>query len=271
MDCDSDDGEVNFNTEVHQSDTEEMDKDQEHGMEDSDQQSSSDDDGGRTARLRTKTNLRMQSLTNVETLILWGFDCPCRAVPTEKKEELYVRAHCALSAALGQLVELFFRVRLGTWSMLQYALDTWLPPSNPSLPAVVPAPLEHLLFESIEENQLHLLNKHRLICLRQKIEETWAKTYASDAEKMNFTDFTLDNYTEASLSKHQTYLDALQNYYSTNETLFKELELLIQLQNKFEASQLLLLDSTRLFRNRGGALLKEEKDRQLTKKVEKVW
>nr|CAD7394628.1 unnamed protein product [Timema cristinae] len=84
---------------------------------------------------------------------------------------------------------------------------------------------------------------------------------------MDFTDFTLDNDTEALLSKHQTYLDALQKYYSTNETFFKELELLIQLQNKFEASQLLLLDSTRLFRNRGGALLKEEKDRQLTKKL----
>nr|CAD7411834.1 unnamed protein product [Timema poppensis] len=123
-----------------------------------------------------------------------------------------------------------------------------------------------LLFESIEENQLHLLNKHRLLCLRQKIEEAWTKTYASDEVKMNFTDFTLD-YTEALLSKHQAYLDALQNYYSTNQTLFKELDLLIQLQNKFEASQLLVLDSTRLFRNRGGALLKEEKDRQLTKKV----
>nr|CAD7576364.1 unnamed protein product [Timema californicum] len=123
-----------------------------------------------------------------------------------------------------------------------------------------------LLFESIEENQLLLLNKHKLLCLRQKIEEAWTKTYASDEVKMNFTDFRLD-YTEALLSTHQAYLDALQKYHSTNQTLFKELDLLIQLQNKFEASQLLVLDSTRLFRNRGGALLKEEKDRQLTKKV----
>nr|CAD7568392.1 unnamed protein product [Timema californicum] len=38
------------------------------------------------------------------------------------------KALCALPAAIGQLVELFFHVRLMTWSMLQYVLDAWLPP-----------------------------------------------------------------------------------------------------------------------------------------------
>ncbi|XP_055372657.1 protein regulator of cytokinesis 1-like [Condylostylus longicornis] len=105
---------------------------------------------------------------------------------------------------------------------------------------------------------------------RQEIVEWWEKTMKSDAERSRFTHFTNDWYTEDLLALHEIELEELKRFYEDNEQIFNLIRERSILWNRMEALEDKALEPGR-YNNRGGQLLKEEKERKtISNKLPKI-
>jgi protein regulator of cytokinesis 1 len=98
--------------------------------------------------------------------------------------------------------------------------------------------------------------------VRAEIEEYWEKCLKSDSERLRFPSFTANTFNEDVLELHEDELRSLKSFYENNESIFKLIEERQELWNQMEILQNKEQDPKR-YANRGGQLLKEEKERKM--------
>lgn len=116
-----------------------------------------------------------------------------------------------------------------------------------------------------KENIRNFIEKVRI-----EIEEYWDKCLKSDAERLRFPSYTANTFNEDVLELHEDELRDLKMFYENNEALFAMIEERQDLWNQMELLQNKESDPKR-YNNRGGQLLKEEKERKMiTMKLPKI-
>ncbi|XP_016923156.2 protein regulator of cytokinesis 1 [Drosophila suzukii] len=97
--------------------------------------------------------------------------------------------------------------------------------------------------------------------LRVEIHEWWNFTLKSPQERRRFTGYYCDNPSEEVLELHEMELDHLKEFYNSNRKIFELYANRALLWSRLEALEAKANDPNR-FNNRGGQLLKEEKERK---------
>ncbi|XP_037931858.1 protein regulator of cytokinesis 1-like [Teleopsis dalmanni] len=97
--------------------------------------------------------------------------------------------------------------------------------------------------------------------LREQITQWWDKTLKSEVERNRFSNFNNNYYTDDLLVLHELELDDLQTYYETNQEIFELFESRKILWERMMALENKATEPGR-YNNRGGQLLKEEKERK---------
>ncbi|XP_037935843.1 protein regulator of cytokinesis 1-like [Teleopsis dalmanni] len=97
--------------------------------------------------------------------------------------------------------------------------------------------------------------------LRDQITQWWDKTLKSKVEQNRFSNFHSNCYTDDLLVLHEMELDDLQSYYETNQEIFELFENRKILWERMTALENKATEPGR-YNNRGGQLLKEEKERK---------
>nr|XP_022902466.1 protein regulator of cytokinesis 1-like isoform X1 [Onthophagus taurus] len=120
--------------------------------------------------------------------------------------------------------------------------------------------------ELIRCNTLKKENMQKIVeNLRNELSTLWEKCHKTNSEREEFTYYRTKTYTEELISYHTIEIDKLKNYYQNNHETFTLLEKwqeswnnLTQLEEKASAPN--------RFKNRGGTLLQEEKERNALQK-----
>ena len=97
--------------------------------------------------------------------------------------------------------------------------------------------------------------------IREEINKWWEKTLKSEVQKSRFSNFTSTCYTDDLLVLHEMELEDLKLYYETNKQIFElyaDRNILWERMNALEAKA----SEPGRYNNRGGQLLKEEKERK---------
>ncbi|KAI8115344.1 Protein regulator of cytokinesis 1 [Lucilia cuprina] len=97
--------------------------------------------------------------------------------------------------------------------------------------------------------------------IRDEITKWWEKTLKSEVQKNRFSNFTSTCYTDDLLVLHEMELEDLKLYYETNKQIFElyaDRNILWDRMNALEAKA----SEPGRYNNRGGQLLKEEKERK---------
>ncbi|EDX02978.2 LOW QUALITY PROTEIN: uncharacterized protein Dyak_GE15366 [Drosophila yakuba] len=106
--------------------------------------------------------------------------------------------------------------------------------------------------------------------LRIEIKEMWDLTLKSQQERKRFSNYYNDWYNEDLLELHELELDDLKTFYNKNKEIFDLYESRAELWSRMEALEAKASEPNR-FNNRGGQLLKEEKERKaITSKLPKI-
>jgi Ase1/PRC1/MAP65 family protein len=106
--------------------------------------------------------------------------------------------------------------------------------------------------------------------IRKEIEIWWAKCLKSDEEKQRFTTFKSTVFTEDLLTIHEMELQDLKSFYENNAAIFDLYQDRQEMWNRKQQLECTSHDPGR-YTNRGGNLLKEEKERKiLSKRLPKI-
>ncbi|KAH8419695.1 hypothetical protein KR009_001114, partial [Drosophila setifemur] len=106
--------------------------------------------------------------------------------------------------------------------------------------------------------------------LRLEIKEWWDLTLKSQQERKRFSNYYNDWYNEDLLELHELELDDLKTFYNKNKGIFDLYESRAELWTRMVALEAKASEPNR-FNNRGGQLLKEEKERKaITSKLPKI-
>ncbi|KAH8406660.1 hypothetical protein KR222_001945, partial [Zaprionus bogoriensis] len=97
--------------------------------------------------------------------------------------------------------------------------------------------------------------------LRLEIKKWWDLTLKSEQERKRFSNFFLDFYNEDLLELHELELDDLKSYYNDNKEIFDLFANRAEIWTRMEALEAKANEPNR-FNNRGGQLLKEERERK---------
>ena len=107
--------------------------------------------------------------------------------------------------------------------------------------------------------------------IKSELESWWECCYTSQQEKDSFSPFLSDEANDDVLNALEKQLEKLKLYYSENEHLFQKLEERQQLWKEVMELEESANNPNRLFENRkGGLLLEEKKRKQLKKKLPQV-
>uniref|UniRef100_A0A1A9WX51 Protein regulator of cytokinesis 1 n=1 Tax=Glossina brevipalpis TaxID=37001 RepID=A0A1A9WX51_9MUSC len=106
--------------------------------------------------------------------------------------------------------------------------------------------------------------------LRDEIREWWDKTLKSELQRSHFSNFQSTCYTDDLLVLHELELEDLKLYYENNRELFELYADRNTLWDRMQALEAKASEPGR-YNNRGGQLLKEEKERKtITTKLPKI-
>ncbi|KAH8343182.1 protein regulator of cytokinesis 1 [Drosophila kikkawai] len=106
--------------------------------------------------------------------------------------------------------------------------------------------------------------------LRVEIKKWWDLTLKSPQERKRFSNYYNDWYNEDLLELHELELDDLKSFYDNNKEIFDLYESRAELWARMEALEAKASEPNR-FNNRGGQLLKEERERKaITSKLPKI-
>ncbi|KAH8406661.1 hypothetical protein KR222_001944, partial [Zaprionus bogoriensis] len=97
--------------------------------------------------------------------------------------------------------------------------------------------------------------------LRLEIKKWWDLTLKSEQERKRFSNYYSDWYSEDLLELHELELDDLRSYYNDNKEIFDLFANRGDIWTRMEALEAKANDPNR-FNNRGGQLLKEERERK---------
>lgn len=103
--------------------------------------------------------------------------------------------------------------------------------------------------------------KHFITKVREEIVEYWEKCLKSQAERLRFSSFNTTIFNEDLLELHEDELRGLKSFYEHNEEIFK---LYHERNDMWQQMEVLMNKESdpKRYNNRGGQLLKEEKDRK---------
>ncbi|XP_022227492.2 protein regulator of cytokinesis 1 [Drosophila obscura] len=106
--------------------------------------------------------------------------------------------------------------------------------------------------------------------LRVEISKWWDLTLKSQQERKRFSNYYNKYYNEDLLELHELELDDLKSYYKCNREIFDLYESRAELWSRMQALEAKANEPNR-FNNRGGQLLKEEKERKaISSKLPKI-
>ncbi|XP_036339644.1 protein regulator of cytokinesis 1-like [Rhagoletis pomonella] len=121
---------------------------------------------------------------------------------------------------------------------------------------------------SVLKEELHrcesLQSQNIKECLQQiraEIVDLWNKTLKSETERNRFSNFNSNCYTEDLLVLHEIELEDLKRFYENNRQIFELFDNRKLLWDRMEALEAKACDPGR-YNNRGGQLLKEERERK---------
>ncbi|XP_046648070.1 protein regulator of cytokinesis 1-like isoform X1 [Daphnia pulicaria] len=97
--------------------------------------------------------------------------------------------------------------------------------------------------------------------VRQDLIGWWDRCYVSDAERRNFTPFYAEVYTEDLLELHEAQVERYKELHTSYKDIFTKVHHRENLWKRMEDIEARGRDPSRLFGNRGCALLQEEKER----------
>ncbi|XP_022208314.2 protein regulator of cytokinesis 1-like [Drosophila obscura] len=120
-----------------------------------------------------------------------------------------------------------------------------------------------VLQEELQRCQLLLSGNLKTIIqqLRLEIHEWWDRTLKSRQERLRFASYYTDWYNEELLELHELQLDDLKGFYSNHKGIFELYASRAKLLARMEVLEAKSKDPMR-FQNRGGQLLKEERERR---------
>ncbi|KAI5719840.1 hypothetical protein M8J76_015755 [Diaphorina citri] len=103
--------------------------------------------------------------------------------------------------------------------------------------------------------------------IREELEDWWNRARVGQPQRELFTEFYLqDNITEEVLEKHEKEVENVKQYYEENRDIFDLLEKRFELWRDLIDLEDKACDKERLFKNRGGQLLAEERKRKFIQK-----
>lgn len=102
--------------------------------------------------------------------------------------------------------------------------------------------------------------------IREEIRNLWEKCCFGESQKRKFLPYFSDCYTEDLLGLHELEIERLKTFYEANKTVFQLMERRQKLWEKMIALESKANDRNRLFDNRGGQLLREERERKVIQK-----
>ncbi|XP_033255804.1 protein regulator of cytokinesis 1-like [Drosophila miranda] len=105
--------------------------------------------------------------------------------------------------------------------------------------------------------------------LRVEISKWWDLTLKSQQERKRFSNYYNKYYNEDLLELHELELDDLKSFYTCNKEIFDLYESRAELWSRMQALEAKANEPNR-FKNRGGQLLKEEKERKAISKLPKI-
>ncbi|XP_033246479.1 protein regulator of cytokinesis 1-like, partial [Drosophila miranda] len=105
--------------------------------------------------------------------------------------------------------------------------------------------------------------------LRVEISKWWDLTLKSQQERKRFSNYYNKYYNEDLLELHELELDDLKSFYTCNKEIFDLYESRAELWSRMQALEAKANVPNR-FKNRGGQLLKEEKERKAISKLPKI-
>ncbi|KAL7645834.1 UNVERIFIED_CONTAM: hypothetical protein RMT77_002731 [Armadillidium vulgare] len=126
-------------------------------------------------------------------------------------------------------------------------------------------------FENIQKleselKELEELKQQNLGCyinkLRRELEELWDLCYICEDEKENFGPYFSEEYSDKMLEDHEKEVQRLKEFYTQNEDIFININKWKELWRKLTELDEKVNDPTRFWKNRGCALLQEEKERK---------
>ena len=98
--------------------------------------------------------------------------------------------------------------------------------------------------------------------LRRELETLWEKCYISDDERNRFTPYFTNSYTEEVFELHDQEVKRLSNLYNLNPEIYNLIDRRQELWQNMTDMEDKANDTNRLFGNRDGSLLQEEKERK---------
>lgn len=102
--------------------------------------------------------------------------------------------------------------------------------------------------------------------LRTKLSELWKQCHCTEQDKQSFKYFEDDCYTEDLLALHELEIEKWQSFYRHNQELLIAIDKHEDLWRKVQSLDNSAASSNR-YQNRGGKLLKEEKERNKLQKL----
>ena len=116
--------------------------------------------------------------------------------------------------------------------------------------------------------ELKRQNIERFItAVRQDLLVWWDRCYVSETERTNFSPFKAEVFTEELLELHEAQVEKYKSLYNENKDIFVKVHHRQNLWSRMEDIEARGRDPSRLFGNRGCALLQEEKERKKIMKV----
>lgn len=132
-----------------------------------------------------------------------------------------------------------------------------------SIQGYSPSALKKLREEKERLDELKRQNMSRFINqLRRELENWWEKCYISDEERNGFTPYFSNSYTEEVMDAHDQEVKRLRDLYNLNKEIYCLIDRRQELWQKINDLEEKANDTNRLFGNRGGSLLQEEKIRK---------
>ncbi|XP_042311099.1 protein regulator of cytokinesis 1-like isoform X2 [Sceloporus undulatus] len=120
---------------------------------------------------------------------------------------------------------------------------------------------ELMIMEDLKKEKL----KEITLKVRQELESYWEKCCFSDEQRAAFQPFYEDSYSEELLNQHDEQLMKMKNMYEKNKPLFDSVQKWETTLNRFIELEKKSTDPSRLL-NRGGNLLKDERERSKIQK-----
>jgi len=119
--------------------------------------------------------------------------------------------------------------------------------------------------KELKEERKHSI-KDLIANCRKRIEELWEMCCYSKDQCKEFTAFETNRISEEVLELHEHEVERLENFYSANLKIFSLAKQHEELWDKLLYLEDQSNNKERLFKNRGGCLLKEEKERKVIQK-----